>query len=111
MNEQQIETTEQQPPAVTSAPEPDTRSPWDSTRLLNWKEKRVLDTLREAAVEIEGEIFYPPMTVREVARLCFPGFRPVQNGDLQVRNAARKLEGMGLIERAPGLLLAVHRAE
>ena len=71
----------------------------------------MLDTLRAAGAVVEGEMFYPPMTVREVARLCFPGFRPVQKGDLQVRNAARRLADMGLIERVPGLLLAVPHAE
>lgn len=48
---------------------------------LNWKEKRVVTTLKKSR---------RPLTIRELTRRCFPGVRPVEKGDSQVRNSLRK---------------------
>lgn len=40
-----------------------------------------------------------PGTIREAARKCFPGVRPVEKADSQVRNAFRRLKRMALLTK------------
>lgn len=49
---------------------------------LNKKQEKVNDALQAAFAEL---------TIRELARKCFPGVRPVEKADSWVRNALRKL--------------------
>ena len=56
---------------------------------LNWKEDRVIRAIASGKT-----------TIRDVARKCFPGVRPVEKADSQVRNNVRRLVRDGLVQRA-----------
>ncbi len=53
---------------------------------LHWKTVRVRDALRASD---------EPLTIRELARKCFPGVRPREKADSQVRNHLRVLVPRG----------------
>lgn len=56
---------------------------------MNWKEDRVIRAISGGAT-----------TIRDVSRKCFPGVRPVEKADSQVRNNVRRLVRDGLVRRA-----------
>lgn len=57
---------------------------------LNWKEQRVVEALQQKQDKL---------TIRELARACFPGVRPVEKADSQVRNALRKPRKLKLVRK------------
>lgn len=59
---------------------------------LNWKEERVVARLKEVAPSA--------LTIRELARKCFPGVRPASKADSQVRNSLRKPTRLRMIKKA-----------
>lgn len=69
---------------------------------LNWKQDRVWLFLLERGA---------PMTIRQLARRCFPGVRPVAKADSQVRNSLRRLVRERLVRKvADGTYVGLERA-
>jgi len=73
---------------------------------LNWKEARILKHLVE-----NGE-----STLRDISRACFPGVRPVEKADSQVRNNLRRIRdtlgGKALVKRVKrGVFVATDLAK
>jgi hypothetical protein len=56
---------------------------------LNRKELKVVDVLHKRG----------PLTIRQMARLCFPGVRPITKADSQTRNSLRRPLRDGLVKR------------